>query len=107
MKRKGRGIALLNGATASSGTPYFTQNPGDPFKAWDAQATFDFMPSQFLTWRFEYTHRASNVPYFSGMGGVTPPGGNLLGALGSVVPGWFPDLVKRENRIIIALLVKL
>ena len=26
--------------------------------------------------RLEYNHRAANVPYFSGPGGVTPPGGN-------------------------------
>src|SRR6266699_3347683 len=25
----------INGATAASGTPYFTENPGDPYKAWD------------------------------------------------------------------------
>lgn len=109
MDNPGRYLVLLppiNGATAASGTPYFTQNPGDPFKAWDAQATFDYMPSQWVTWRFEYTHRASNVPYFSGEGGVTPPGGDT-GPLGSFVPGWAPDLRKRENRIIIALLVKL
>jgi len=109
MNNPGRYLVLLppiNGATAASGTPYFTQNPGDPFKAWDAQATFDFMPSQFVTWRFEYTHRASNVPYFSGMGGITPPGGNM-GDPGSFVQGWSPDLRKRENRLIIALLVKL
>ena len=35
----GRYLVLLppiNGATAFSGTPYFTMNPGDPYKAWDA-----------------------------------------------------------------------
>ena len=34
----GRYLVLLppiNGATAASGTPYFTENPGDPYKAWD------------------------------------------------------------------------
>src|SRR5690348_8312641 len=75
----GRYLVLLppiNGATAQTGTPYFTENPGDPYKAWDASATFDYMPRQFITWRFEYNHRASNVPYFSGNGGITPPGGN-------------------------------
>lgn len=105
----GRYLVLLppiNGATAFSGTPYFTANPGDPYKAWDASATFDYMPRQFVTWRFEYNHRASNVPYFSGPGGVTPPVGNIA-PLGSFVPGWAPDLRKRENRITIALLVKL
>src|SRR6202043_3394436 len=66
----------INGATAASGTPYFTENPGDPYKAWDASVTADYMPSQYFTYRLEYNHRAANVPYFTGPGGVTPPGGN-------------------------------
>jgi hypothetical protein len=105
----GRYLVLLppiNGATAASGTPYFTANPDDPFKAWDAQAAFDFMPNSFVTLRAEYDHRASNVPYFSGKGGVTPPGGNT-GAAGSLVPGWFPDLRKQERRVTLAMLIKL
>jgi len=96
----------INGATAATGTPYFTQNPGDPFKAWDASATFDYMPQQFATFLFEFDHRAANVPYFSGAGGITPPGGNT-GPAGSVVTGWAPDLRKIENRFNIAVLVKL
>ena len=104
----GRYLVLLppiNGATATSGTNYFTENPGDPYKAWDASATFDYMPSQYITFRWEFDHRASNVPYFSGSGGITPPGGNT-GAPGSTVPGWSPDLVKDENRFDLAILVK-
>jgi hypothetical protein len=104
----GRYLVLLppiNGATAASGTSYFTENPGDPFKAWDMSATFDWMPSQYITWRWEYNYRAANVPYFSGPGGVTPPGGNQ-GAPGSLVPGWAPDLRRSENRLNIAILVK-
>jgi Putative beta-barrel porin-2, OmpL-like. bbp2 len=117
----GRYLVLLppiNGATASSGTPYFTENPGDPFKAWDVSGTFDWMPSQYITFRWEYNHRAANVPYFSGPGGVTPPGGNT-GAPGSLAclnsfttcdgsPSntFFPDLRKTENRATLAILVK-
>ncbi|HEX7157398.1 MAG TPA: outer membrane beta-barrel protein [Edaphobacter sp.] len=104
----GRYLVLLppiNGATAASGTPYFTENPGDPFKAWDVSLTGDYMPSQYFTYRLEYNHRAANVPYFSGPGGVTPPGGNT-GAPGSVVPSWAPDLRNSENRITGAFLVK-
>ena len=104
----GRYLVLLppiNGATAASGTPYFTENPGDPYKAWDASATFDYMPSQYITFRWEFDHRAANVPYFSGSGGITPAGGNT-GAPGSVVPGFTPDLVKDENRFDLAILVK-
>ena len=109
----GRYLVLLppiNGATAASGTSYFTENPGDPYKAWDASATFDYMPSQYITFRWEYNHRHANVPYFSGPGGVTPPGGNT-GPLGSTVilpsgATWFPDLRKTEDRINVAILVK-
>jgi hypothetical protein len=117
----GRYLVLLppiNGATAASGTPYFTENPGDPYKAWDASGTFDWMPSQYITFRWEYNHRAANVPYFSGSGGVTPPGGNngvpgsfvcLSGFTtcdGSLANTWLPDLRKTENRLNLAILVK-
>ncbi len=104
----GRYLVLLppiNGATAASGTPYFTENPGDPYKAWDASVTFDYMPKQYITFRWEFDHRAASVPYFSGPGGVTPPGGNT-GAPGSFVSGFSPDLRKIENRFNLALLVK-
>jgi len=103
----GRYLVLLppiNGATAISGTPYFTENPGQPFKAWDTSATFSYMPSQYITFQFEYDHRASNVPYFSGPGGITPPGGNT-GAPGSLVPGFAPDLVKTQNTLDMAIMV--
>jgi hypothetical protein len=104
----GRYLVLLppiNGATAASGTSYFTENPGDPYKAWDASGTFDWMPSQYITFRWEYNYRGANVPYFSGPGGVTPPGGNT-GSPGSIVTSWAPDLRKVENRLNMAILVK-
>jgi Putative beta-barrel porin-2, OmpL-like. bbp2 len=116
-------IPPINGATASSAavnSPYFTENPGDPFKAWDASGTFDWMPSQYITFRWEFDHRAANVPYWSGPGGITPPGGNngnptaFVCSDGSVAPAtgcgalglWTPDLRKIENRINMAILVK-
>jgi hypothetical protein len=105
----GRYLVLLppiNGTTAASGTPYFSANPGDPFRAWDVQVAGDFSPQDAITFRVEYNHRAANVPYFSGPGGVTPPGGNQ-GAPGSLVDGWAPDLVKAEDRITFAMLVHL
>ena len=105
----GRYLVLLppiNGATATSGTPYFTENPGDPYKAWDISTTFDYMPSQYITFRWEYNHRAANVPYFSGPGGVTPPGGNTGTPATPVPNNWFPDLRKDENRLNLAILVK-
>jgi len=54
----GRYLVLLppiDGATATTGTPYFTENPGDPFKAWDISGTYDYMPSQYITFRWEST----------------------------------------------------
>jgi hypothetical protein len=104
----GRYLVLLppiNGATAATGTPYFTENPGDPYKALDASATFDYMPSQYITFRWEYNYRAANVPYFSGSGGVTPQGGNT-GTPAMTVTGFKPDLRKFENRLNFAILVK-
>jgi putative OmpL-like beta-barrel porin-2 len=104
----GRYLVLLppiNGATATTGTPYFTENPGDPYKAWDISGTYDYMPSQYITFRWEFNHRHANVPYWSGPGGVTPPGGNN-GTPGTIIPGWFPDLRKTEDRATMAILVK-
>ncbi len=104
----GRYLVLLppiNGATASTGSYYFSENPGDPYKAWDMQITADYMPRPFFTWRTEYNHRAASVPYFTGPNGVTPPGGNN-GNPGAMVTGWTPDLVPTENRITAAMLVR-
>jgi len=112
----GRYLVLMppiNGATAFSGTPYFTENPGDQFKAWDVQLATDYAPAPYVTFRLEYNYREANVPYFAGKGGVTPPGGNQ-GAPGSIVdtnndsvPDWSPDLVKVERRLTFALMVKM
>jgi len=62
------------------------------------------MPSQYITFRFEYDHRAANVPYFTGPGGITPSGGNT-GAPGSLVPGFVPSLVNTQNTLDMAILV--
>lgn len=105
----GRYLVLLppiNGATAASGTPYFSAAPGDRFKAWDMQLTADFLPVPEVIFRLELNHRAANVPYFSGPNGVTPPGGNQ-GAPGSAVDDWTPDLRRKENRLTLGLLLKL
>jgi hypothetical protein len=67
----------INGETAPSAAinaPYFTGNPGDRFKAWDMSLTYDYMPRQWLTFRWEYDYRHANVPYWTGRGGITPPG---------------------------------
>lgn len=105
----GRYLVLLppiNGATATSGTPYFTENPGDSFKAWDISGTYDYMPSQYITFRWEFNHRHANVPYWNGPGGMTPTVSGNVGPPGSLVPGFEPDLRKTEDRGTMAILVK-
>ncbi len=114
MNNPGRYLALLppiNGATAATGTPYFTENPGQKLYQWDMQLNFQYMPKDWITWWTEATFRHSDVPYWTGAGGVTPPAGNngapgslvcnnnsSIGADGCASEGgvWFPDLRTRE-----------
>src|SRR5271156_5807137 len=131
----GRYLVLLppiNGEsaiTASTNSPYFTENPGDPFKAWDSSFTFDYMPKQYITFRWEYDYRHANVPYWSGRGGITPPGGNngfpqffacsngsssgqtALGPAEMACGGgpssvYFPDLRRDESFVDLSIMVK-
>lgn len=78
MTNPGRYLTLLppiNNATAVTGTPYFTENPGDRAQMHDGTFTLDYMPSQFITFRWETGYRFSDIPYWTGHGGITPPGG--------------------------------
>lgn len=109
IKNPGRYLVLLppiNGANAASGTSYFDASKGTDYTAWDAQITGDYMPTRNITFRLEFNHRWASVPYFTGSGGVTPPGGNQ-GAPGSSVPNWSPDLKQIEDRISMAMMVRL
>lgn len=90
--------------TKTEGLFPFSANPGDPFEGWDASTNFDFMPNQSLTFRVEYVHRHSSVPYFAGKGGVTSQTGYATSVLD---PNWRPDLVKNEDRVILALLFRM
>ena len=76
MSNPGRYLTLLppiNGATAITGTPYYTENGGDRAQMHDGTITFDYMPSQFITFRLETGYRYSDTPYWTGRGGITPP----------------------------------
>ena len=79
MNNSGRYLTLLppiNGASAITGTPYYTENPGDRAQMHDGTVTLDYMPAQFITFRLETGYRYSDTPYWTGHGGITPPGGN-------------------------------
>ena len=79
MTNPGRYLTLLppiNAATAVTGSPYFTENPGDRVQQHDGTITLDYMPSQFITFLLETGYRYSDIPYWTGRGGITPPGGD-------------------------------
>jgi Putative beta-barrel porin-2, OmpL-like. bbp2/Carboxypeptidase regulatory-like domain len=76
MTNPGRYLTLLppiNGASAATGSPYFTETPGQKIRQWDVQLNLQWMPKDWITWWSELTYRHSNVPYWAGSGGVTPP----------------------------------
>jgi hypothetical protein len=131
MNNTGRYLTLLppiDGATAFSGTPYFPEAPGLPAKMWDSTINLQYMPKPYITWWWEAGYRHSDVPYFSGRGGVTPPGGNnlypqfytcesgstsgtadLAGATVACASQggvWFPDLRRSESRLSMGVMVK-
>jgi len=96
----GRYLVLLPTGVAGQ---QFNTSPGTKFEGWDISTTLDWMPTENQTWRLEFVHRESSVPYFAGHGGVTSPDGFNTTA---VPPDWSPDLVKAESRIIFALLFR-
>ena len=96
----GRYLTLV--PTGVAGQIYDTA-PGTSFDGWDASTTVDWMPDPFQTWRLEVVHREASVPYFAGRGGVTSPDGYVTTA---IPPGWKPDQVKGETRLIAALLAR-
>jgi hypothetical protein len=125
MNNPGRYLTLLqpiNGAGAASGSPYFTENPGQPLYQWDMQLNLQYMPKDWITWWTEVTYRHSNVPYWSGAGGVTPPDGNtgapsqMVCNNGSILnPAdncsgeggvWYPDLRTSETIFGAGIMVK-
>lgn len=117
MKNPGRYLVLYptgqasplpnpNDPTKTEGTFPFSANPGDQFEGWDFSSNFDFMPNQSITFRFELVNRNASVPYFAGRGGVTSETGLTTTP---VDPNgtWRPDLVRSENKVILALLFRI
>jgi hypothetical protein len=131
MNNAGRYLTLLppiDGAWAAVGSAYFPEAPGSTAFMYDGTLTFHYMPKQYLTWWAELGYRHSNVPYFSGRGGITPPGGNnglpqyytcmngtsagtaSLAAAQAVCGGasdvWFPDLRESTSSLGFGVMVK-
>ena len=91
------------------GSPYHLPTEGhdgippQPFFAGGLTVTQDFLPSPWIIARLEYAHREANVPYFSGPGGITGPGG-----VAAKDPATFtPDLRKHDDRILFNVTLRL
>jgi hypothetical protein len=137
MNNPGRYLTLLppiNGATATTGSPYYTENAGDRAQMNEGTFTIDYMPAQFITFRLEEAYRYSDTPYWTGRGGITPAGGNnnnpadyvcagtnvdsgygygnlakaesSCGSPGMTSAIWWPDLVKGQASTMIAIMVR-
>jgi hypothetical protein len=132
MTNPGRYLTLLppiNGADAVSGSPYFPATPGSQAHQWDMTLNLQWYPKDFITFWWEAGYRHSDVPYFSGRGGITPPGGNngapqffacSTGASsgtsdlaqaqaacgGGPTSVWFPDLRKEQTALSMGIMVK-
>jgi Putative beta-barrel porin-2, OmpL-like. bbp2/Carboxypeptidase regulatory-like domain len=132
MNNPGRYLTLLppiDGAWAAVGSAYFPETPGSAAVMYDSTLTFQYMPKEYITWWAELGYRHSNVPYFSGRGGITPPGGNngdpqyftcMSGATsgtanlaaaetacgGGIKSVWFPDLRESTSSLGFGVMVK-
>ncbi len=131
MNNAGRYLTLLppiDGAWAAVGSAYFPELPGSTAKMYDGTLTLQYMPRQYITWWAELGYRHSNVPYFSGRGGITPPGGNnglpqyftcmngtsagtaalaaAQAACGGANNVWFPDLRESTSSLGFGVMVK-
>jgi hypothetical protein len=95
----GRYLVLL-----PPGPVAFDTSPGSSYVAWEGLLTVDYMPTDYITYRLEYVHRGSNVPYFAGPGGSTSPDGFSDTPLPT---GYLPDRTVSEDRICIALLLRM
>lgn len=78
-------------------------DPEQKLNIFQATTTFDIMPNDHVTFRFEYSHRKANVPYFAGSGGTTSPDGWI----DTDPAGWRPDLRKTEDRVTLAVSFRL
>jgi hypothetical protein len=114
MHNDGRYLVLppTGAAAPGNGPPNgFDLNPGTTFNGWDFSAGAQWMANDYFEFLAEFVHRQTDTPYYAGHGGVTGPSGYNGGGVDNPLPGysgaWRPDLVKSEDRIILAWLARL
>ena len=108
----GRYLVLVPSGVAAT---TFDASPGTRFDGWDFSTNLSYYATDYLTLRLESSYHQVSVPYYSGRGGVTGPDGYKCGGLYSAdgasvtcaPPGWYPDLVKAEEKLILALLFRI
>jgi hypothetical protein len=86
--------------TPNAFTDAMANDPKKQLNIFQTTVTFDVMPNDYVTFRFEYGYRGSNVPYFAGPGGTTSPDG---WSNTPIPAGWQPDLRKSEHRLLFAM----
>lgn len=84
--------------TPNDFTDAISADPKQDLTIYQATATFDIMPNDFVTFRLEYRYRNSNKPYFAGRSGTTSPDGWIT----TPTDNWRPDLVSNESGITLA-----
>ncbi len=108
----GRYLVLVPAGVAST---FFDTNSGTKFDGWDFSTNISYYPTDYITFRLESSFHHASVPYYSGHGGVTGPDGYKCGGLYSPdgtsttcnPPGWTPDLVNNEEKLILAVLFRI
>ena len=99
----GNASPLPNPLNVPPATQPFDTSPGTDFDAFDMSTGLQYMPSEQITYGLEFNRRRASVPYFAGHGGVTSPDGYVTT---TPPPGWRPDLVESDARIIASVLVR-
>jgi hypothetical protein len=116
MRNPGRYLVLTPTGLAGPGSPFgFSTAAGTTFFGWDTSQNISWYPTNWLTFRIENSFHHSDDPYYAGHGGVTAPDGYKCGGLfnpdGTIFtcapPGWKPDLVNNEDKLMLIALFRL
>src|SRR6185436_20531958 len=116
MRNPGRYLVLTPTGLAGPGQPNgFSTAAGTTFLGADTSQNVTWHVSPYMTIRVEHSFHHSDDPYYAGHGGVTGPDGYKCGGLydpdGRITtcapPGWKPDLVNNESKLMLIGLFRL
>lgn len=116
MRNPGRYLVLTPPGLAGPGQPSgFSTAAGTTFFGADTSQNITWHVSPYMTIRLEHSFHYSQDPYYAGRGGVTGPDGYKCGGLYDpdarintcAPPGWKPDLVNTESKLMLIGLFRL